>query len=71
MSAKAEAGVTKSGAIHSFRHAFATHLLESGVDIFTIKELLGHSSLKSTLCYLEFVPNRHKDLRSPIELLDL
>lgn len=70
-SAKKEAGVTKAGGIHGFRHAFATHLLESGADIFAIKSLLGHASIQSTVRYLDFVPNRHKNLVSPIDQLTL
>ena len=70
-SAKAAAGITKEGGIHSFRHAFATHLLESGVDVFAIKELLGHASIQSTVRYLAFLPHKHKNLRSPIEALEL
>jgi len=69
--AKAAAGVTKVGGIHSLRHAFATHLLESGADLFAIKELLGHASIQSTVRYLAFVPNRHKNLGSPIDKLVL
>jgi len=70
-SSKARAGVTKKGGVHSFRTAFATHLLESGADIFAIKELLGHASIQSTARYLEFVPHRHKNLTVPIERLKL
>ena len=70
-SAKAVAGITKSGGIHSLRHAFATHILESGTDIFTIKELLGHTTIQSTIRYLAFVPDRHQNVRSPIEQLML
>lgn len=69
--AKLEAKITKHGGIHSFRHAFATHLLEEGADLFTIKTLLGHSSIQSTVRYLDFVPNRHKNLISPIDRLTL
>ncbi len=70
-SAKAAASISKAGGIHSLRHAFATHLLESGTDIFAIKELLGHASIQSTVRYLAFVPNRHENLRSPIDCLVL
>lgn len=70
-SAKVTAGITKVGGIHSLRHAYATHLLESGADLFAIKELLGHSSIQSTVRYLAFVPGRHINLRSPIDHLAL
>lgn len=70
-SAKAKSGIKKQGGIHSLRHAFATHLLESGVDIFAIKSLLGHSSIQSTVRYLDFVPHRHQNLISPIDRLAL
>lgn len=69
--AKARADIKKDGGIHSMRHAFATHLLESGADIFAIKELLGHASIHSTVRYLAFVPGRHKNLKLPIDQLAL
>ena len=68
---KVQLGITKAGGIHGLRHAFATHLLESGADIFAIKELLGHASIQSTVRYLDFVPSRHQNLISPIERLVL
>ena len=69
--AKARAGVTKAGGIHGLRHAFGTHMLEAGEDIFTIKKLLGHSSIHSTVRYLRFVPDKNTKVKSPIELLEL
>ena len=48
--------ISKDVTIHSLRHGFATHLLEDGVDIFTIKELLGHASLSSTAICIWLIP---------------
>lgn len=50
--AKLRAGIQKEGGIHALRHAYATHMLEDGVDLCTLQELLGHKSLLTTRGYL-------------------
>ena len=69
--AKCKAKIKKTGGIHSLRHAFATHLLESGVDIFVIKTLLGHSVFSRRCVIWISVPNRHQNFISPIDRLSL
>lgn len=55
--AKREAGINKPGSIHTLRHSYATHLLDSGVNIRVIQEYLGHKSLKSTMIYTHLTTN--------------
>ena len=61
------AGVTKSVCIHSFRHAFATHLLEQGTNLKVIQRLLGHTSLRTTSVYLHLARTDYKDVKSPFD----
>lgn len=61
-----KSGITKDVSIHSLRHSFATHLLEDGVDLFQIKELLGHASLSSTTVYLHLA-NTTAGVTSPAD----
>jgi integrase/recombinase XerD len=55
--AKARAGITKVGGIHSLRHAFATHQLEAGLPVHRLQRLLGHQDIHSTLRYVHWVPD--------------
>ena len=67
--AKRRAGITKWGGIHAMRHAFATHLLEMGVDLATIQRLLGHRSIQTTMRYLHVAQSSLTVRGAPIELL--
>jgi site-specific recombinase XerD len=65
--AKKKAGIKKDVTIHSLRHSFATHLLEQGIDIRYIQELLGHSSVRTTEIYTHVSRRQIGTIKSPIE----
>ena len=65
--AKRKAGISKPITFHSLRHSFATHLLEKGIDIHFIKQLLGHNDLKTTERYLHV---KRQDLVKIVNPLD-
>ena len=67
--ARAAAGIEHGGGIHCLRHAFATHLLEAGVDIHTIQRLLGHAHVSTTMRYFHLAQSRLTGTTSPLELL--
>jgi len=61
--------IKKHASLHTLRHSFATHLLEDGVDLYTIQNLLGHSQLRSTILYLHIAQVLPKSAKSPLDTL--
>ncbi len=68
--ALAETGLGgKAYTVHTIRHSFATHLIENGTDLHTLKELLGHSSIQTTMRYMHLTPGRIQRLVNPYDVL--
>ena len=63
------AGITKDVCVHTLRHTFATHLLEDGLDIITLKNLLGHEDIETTMLYLQIAQLDTQKAFSPLDTL--
>ena len=68
---KRKAGIRKDVTVHSLRHSFATHLLESGINLRYIQELLGHKHSKTTEIYTHVSNKNLREIKNPLDSLEI
>ncbi len=68
-SAVQKSGIFKAASCHTFRHSFATHLIEDGYDIRTVQELLGHKDVSTTMVYTHVLSRGGQGVRSPVDAI--
>jgi site-specific recombinase XerD len=66
---KKAAGILKNATSHTLRHSYATHLLENGVDLITIKNVLGHKDIRTTMIYLHVAQPEKTAFKNPLDVL--
>jgi len=64
-------GIRKNASVHTLRHSYATHLLDRGIDLRIIQQLLGHKSIKTTLLYCHLAKDRFGNTKSPLDDLPI
>jgi site-specific recombinase XerD len=64
-----KAGIDKRVSVHTLRHSFATHLLENGINIRVLQELMGHADVKTTEIYTHVMRKDVRSITSPLDIL--
>jgi len=62
-----KAGIVKHASVHTLRHSFATHMLQSGVNIREVQDLLGHKNVETTMIYTHVLRNMSNAPKSPLD----